>query len=186
VNKDPLRHVINRVLAEVTSRIPAPVLEDLRKAFSRAEDKYKFSIYGGNPLRLIDYLESEDFKDLLSTAINLNIEWVLKEILESLAEEYRMSCPEIAKKSLEILKNLEEKKSVERKGELEADIIYRKLRMMGYNPEKSSEDTITFSTLGATVTITVKKDVLEYVICKKGKAYTLEGLLTKLSKILEI
>jgi hypothetical protein len=184
--KDPLRHVINRVLAEVADKIPAPVVEDLRRSFSRAEDKFKFSIYGGDPSKLVEYLESEDFMDLVSTAMNLNVEWVIKEILESIADEYRVSCPEISEKAKEVLKTLEEKKTLEKKEELEIDIIYRKLRMMGYNPERVSEDTITFSTLGVTVTLSVKNDVLEYTICKKGKAYTLEGLLTKLSKIVEI
>ena len=184
--KDPLRHIINRVLSEVTDKIPTPLLEDLRKAFSKAEDKYKFSIYGGSPENLVKYMESEDFADLLSTAINLNIEWVVKEILEALADEYRLSCPKISKKALEIIEALEKKKVPKRKEKLDIDNIYRKLKIMGYNPERTSENSIKFEELSVSVTLTVKEDMIEYAICKKGKAHTLEGFLTKLSKIMEI
>ncbi len=184
--KDPLRHIINKVLSEVTDKIPTPLLDDLRKAFSKAEDKYKFSIYGGSPENLVKYMESEDFADLLSTAINLNIEWVMKEILEALADEYRLSCPKISKKALEVIEALEKKKVPKRKEELDIDNIYRKLKIMGYNPERTSENSIKFEELSVSVTLTAKEDMIEYVICKKGKAHTLEGFLTKLSKIMEI
>ncbi len=185
-NRDPLRHVINKVLAEAASRVPAPVLEDLRKAFSKAEDKYKFSIYGGDPSNLVKYLSSDDFKDLLALSINLNVEWVVKDILEGIADEYRVSCPEISKTAMNLLEWLERKELPAKKGELNLENIYRKLRMMGYNPERISDNTIKFSLIDLTVMINVKEDIIEYEICKKGKAYTLDGLLTKLSKIMEI
>ena len=184
--KDPLRHIINRVLSEITDKIPTPILDDLRKAFSKAENKYNFSIYEGNPENLVKYMKSEDFANLLSIAISLNIEWVIREILEALADEYRVSCPKISKEALEIIEALEKKKVPKRKEELDINNIYRKLKIMGYNPERTSENSIKFEELSISVTLTVNEDMIEYVICKKGKAHTLEGFLTKLSKIMEI
>ena len=186
VNKDPLRHIVNRVLADAASKIPTPVLEDLRKAFAKAEDKFKFTIYGGDPIKLIDYFGSDDFADLINIASSLNIEWVLKEILEAIAEEYRITCPEVARKAIETLKELEERKGSTRKEAMSPEAVYRKLRILGYNPELLPDKSIKFDLPSLSVTVTVKDDVIHYSICRKGKVYTVEGLLTKVNKISEI
>lgn len=184
-SKDPLRHIINKVLSEVTDKIPAPLLDDLRKAFSKAESKYNFSVYKGDPKALVKYLESEDFKDLLLMSMNFNIEWVIREILEAIADEYKFSCPQVSKKVLEIMGTLEKENIPKKKGGLNIENIYRKLRMMGYNPERLSENSIKFEELSVSVILEIKDDIIEYTICKKGKAHTLEGFLTRLSKIIE-
>ncbi len=185
ITKDPLRHVINRVLSEIARKIPVSVFNDIKKALGRAEDKYRFSIYGGNPLNLLVYLESEDFRDLVTTAYSLQVDWVIKEILEALADEYRVSCPQIAEKALEVLKSVEEGKPVGRE-ELTPETVYRRLRLMGFNPEMDESGAIRFEAPGASVTLTVKDGMIHYTICKKGKVHTVEGLTIKLEKIGEI
>ncbi len=101
---DFLRHIVNKILAE--RKIPWQVGSDIRKFVGQAEDKYKFSIYGGDPARLAEYLSSRDFDDVLSIFRDSGLVKVAEEILEKVIEAYR-DYPEVveaAKKRLEQLK----------------------------------------------------------------------------------
>jgi cobalamin biosynthesis Mg chelatase CobN len=61
--KDFLRQIVNRVLA--TESIPRQIADEIRQQIGRAEDKYKFHVFGGDIRGLAKYLQSNDFKSLL-------------------------------------------------------------------------------------------------------------------------
>jgi len=65
VSKAPdfLRHIVSKVLTP--NSVDIKRLEDARRLLAKAEAKYKFSAYGGDPSRLVDYLESPDFMELV-------------------------------------------------------------------------------------------------------------------------
>ena len=186
-SKDFLRHIANKVISENTAKIPLPVINDIRKALGRAEDKYKFSIFGGNPLTLKDYLSSQEFQDLVELLRVHNLTWVIEKILEGLLEEYRESCPEVAeaaKRALEeIRRSPRERRDRER---VDLDIMYRMLKLHGYKVERSEEGYLIVDEPGIRMRVSVANGVVEYQICKLGRAQTLEAVLAKLEKIREI
>ncbi len=47
------------------TNLDAKRLDEARKLLAEAETKYKFSSYGGNPKKLIDYLQSPEFIELV-------------------------------------------------------------------------------------------------------------------------
>ncbi len=101
---DFLRHIVNKILAE--RKIPWQVGSDVRKFVGQAEDKYKFSIYGGDPSRLAEYLSSRDFDDVLSILRDSGLTRIAEEILENVINAYK-EYPEVveaARKRLEQLK----------------------------------------------------------------------------------
>jgi len=185
IDRDPLRHVINRVLSETAKKIPVSVFNDIKKALGRAEDKFRFSIYGGNPLNIVSYLESEDFRDLVNTAYSLQVDWVIKEILAALVDEYRVSCRRIAEKAEEALKQVEEGKPAARE-ELTPEAVYRRLRLMGFNAEMDEAGVVRFESSGTSVTLTLKEGMIHYTICRKGKVHTIEGLILRIEKLGEL
>ena len=83
---DFLRHIVNRVLAEHS--LPRQVVEDVRKSIGYAEEKYKFSAFGGDPRRLADYLRSRDFDDVVTLLRGAKAEEVLVKILEEVKKRY--------------------------------------------------------------------------------------------------
>ncbi len=186
-SKDFLRHIANKVISENTAKIPLPVINDIRKALGRAEDKYKFSIFGGNPLMLKDYLSSQEFQDLVELLRVHNLTWVIEKILDGLLEEYKESCPEVAeaaKRALEeIRRSPRERRDKER---VDLDIMYRMLKLHGYKVERSEEGYLIVDEPGIRVRVSVANGVVEYQICKLGRAQTLEAVLAKLEKIREI
>lgn len=88
---DFLRHianpVINRHVELKTIKLREAV--ELKKALSQAEEKFKFSVYNGEPGNLANFLKSKDFEDLLRAFKSYNALHVLVEILEKAAEAYR-------------------------------------------------------------------------------------------------
>ncbi len=83
---DFLRHIVNRVLAE--HGLARQVIEDVRKSIGYAEEKYKFSAFGGDPRRLAEYLRSRDFDDVVMLLRGAKAEEVLVKILEEVKKRY--------------------------------------------------------------------------------------------------
>ncbi|MET1128972.1 MAG: hypothetical protein ABWW70_06610 [Thermoproteota archaeon] len=64
--KDFLRHIVNYILA--STDVPRQVAEDIKRLVGKAEDKYKFDAFSGNPQMLAAYLRSTDFDDVIAAA----------------------------------------------------------------------------------------------------------------------
>ncbi|BBD72628.1 hypothetical protein HS1genome_1017 [Sulfodiicoccus acidiphilus] len=60
-------------------------LDEARRLLAKAETKYKFSTYGGDYRRLLDYLLSPDFTELL---LVLGVD-LAKKLLQAIAENYQ-------------------------------------------------------------------------------------------------
>jgi len=86
VKVDFLRHIVNRILAEYS--LPRQIVEDVRKSIGYAEERYKFSSFGGDPRRLADYLRSRDFDDVVMLLRGAKAEEVLVKILEEVKRRY--------------------------------------------------------------------------------------------------
>ncbi|MEB3817009.1 MAG: hypothetical protein LRS46_03610 [Desulfurococcales archaeon] len=185
--KDFLRHIANKVIAENTAKIPLPVVGDIRKALARAEDKYKFTIFGGNPLKLLDYFDSSEFQELIEMLKSHQLEWVLVEILKRLSEDYKERCPPVARRAAELVEEIR-RSPVEkaRKEAMDLDFIYRSLKIRGYKVEKNEEGYIVLEEPGVKARIKVGGGVIEYNICREGRAHTLDAVIAKIEKISEI
>ncbi len=83
---DFLRHIVNRVLAE--SKLSPQLIEDVRKRIGYAEEKYKFSAFGGDVRKLAEYLRSKDFDELITVFKSGNALPKLAEILKIAREKY--------------------------------------------------------------------------------------------------
>ncbi|BCU68519.1 hypothetical protein HS7_19560 [Sulfolobales archaeon HS-7] len=100
---DFLRHIVTRVLKP--SALDQKKIDEARKLLSKAESKYKFSSFGGNPKNLIEYLNSPDFIELV---LVIGTDTATK-LLDAIEESY--SDPEIvstARKLKEELKGFDE------------------------------------------------------------------------------
>ncbi|MEB3774546.1 MAG: hypothetical protein GSR86_06455 [Desulfurococcales archaeon] len=183
-DKDFLRHIANKVLSENINKIPANIIDDIRKQLGRGEDKYKFTIFGGNPARLADYLDSEDWRDLVDLAKNLHLEWLLREILERLEEEYRSTCPMVAEKARAAAERLAEAKEEEKK--LDRDSVFRGLKYAGYKVELTKEGAIEVEEPNIKVRIEIVNNKIHYTICKEGTASTIDAIMARIEKIREI
>jgi len=183
-SKDFVRHIVNHILAEIADRVPAAVFNELRNAFSRAEDKYRFAVFGGDPSRIAEFLDSDDWRDLSEYARSVNVEWVLARILEELANAYEDDCPMVAEKARRIAEELKASSEGARQP-LDVDTVYRALRMRGFKVEKSG-DTIVVEGTNFKARVEVIDGVLHYEACREGKATTIEGLEARLRKIGEI
>lgn len=182
-DKDFLRHIVNRVLSDYADKVPANVIEDIRKHIGRAEDKYRFTVFGGYPKRIIDYLDSEEWRDLVEYMRNLHMEWILRTILDRLAEEYRQACPQVARRAEEAISRLESRDE-ERK--LDRDTVYRSLRYAGYKVDLAKDGSIEVTETNIKVRIEIANGKIHYTICKDGTATTLEAVLTRIEKIREL
>lgn len=185
-SKDFLRHIANPLISKYSSRLPLSLIDDLKKKLGRAEDKYRFSIYNGDPLRIAKYLESEDFLDLVKYVKALNNEWILEEILRALADEYMEECPSVAEKAREALRKIKESKIEAGRESITVDGIARMLKMAGYKVERTEDGKVVVEEPNIVVTIWQSGDGLEYQICRKGRVTTFEALMTKISKIREV
>jgi len=186
--KDFLRNIVNHVLADISEKLPVNVFNEIKNMLSRAEDKYRFSVYGGDPRKLADYLSSEDWSELVQYAINFNVEWVLLEILRALEEAYKDTCPVVARaarKAYERILEIRDEKSAGNEG-LTAEALARIFRMRGYkvNVEEDGLVVVQGSTYEARIEIV--DGFIRYTICRKGKAQSVDGLEAKLKKITEI
>ncbi len=79
---DFLRQVVVRVLTP--NKLDPSKLEDARKVLGKAETKYKFSSFGGNPQNLANFLLSPDFTDLV---LIIGVQLALK-LLDEIDREY--------------------------------------------------------------------------------------------------
>ncbi|MEB3845315.1 MAG: hypothetical protein LRS48_06545 [Desulfurococcales archaeon] len=185
VQVDFTRHIVNKILSENIEKIPASALSELRKRLGRAEDKYRYSIYGGDPSRLHDFLKSQDWRDLEDYAEKMNIEWVLIAILKRAYEKYKDACPSLAEAIRIELDRLENKAKGGKGEEITAEAVYRKLKFEGYKVDMNN-DTIIINEPFLTAELRVVGGRIEYTICRKGKAGTLDAVLAKIEKIKEL
>lgn len=98
---DFLRQIVNPILAKYSARLPRQVIDDIRRSIGRAEDRYKFSSYGGDISKLADYLRSRDFDEVISIVKGVDAMNILVEILETAKDAY--------KEYLEVVKAIEER-----------------------------------------------------------------------------
>lgn len=79
---DFLRQVVVRVLTP--NKLDPVKLEDARKILGKAETKYKFSSFGGDPQNLVVFLLSPEFTDLI---LVIGVQLSLK-LLDEIEKEY--------------------------------------------------------------------------------------------------
>jgi hypothetical protein len=184
--KDFLRQIVNKVISESSGKISASVMEDLKVRFARAEDKFSFSAFGGDPRRIADFLSSEEWTDIVEYAKNVNVTWLLEAILKKLAEEYKDDCPPIASKALETLNSL--KGSTIAKEEPTLDSIVRKLKFYGFKVNVIKEDGREYAEIEQPllkVKLYVSEGKINYVMCREGKISTVDALITLMEKVRE-
>jgi len=185
--KDFLRQIVNKVISESSGKISASVMEDLKVRFTRAEDKFSFSAFGGDPRRIADFLSSEEWTDIVEYAKNVNVTWLLEAILKKLAEEYKEDCPPIANKALETLNSL--KGSTIAKEEPTLDSIVRKLKFYGFKVNVIKEDEREHAEIEQPllkVKLYVSEGKINYVMCKEGKASTIDAIIALIEKVKEL
>ncbi len=184
--KDFLRHIVNHILSRYAEKIPISAFNEIRNRFSKAEEKYKFTVFGGDPYRLLDYLDSEDFDALITYVKSANIEEVLQSILKALAQEYRESCPPVAEKAETRLKELMRTEESKERQRLAPEVVYRFLKMKGYKVSLRDDGAVEVEGGNFSATIRVADSVLHYTICRQGKSARLESIESKLERIREL
>ncbi len=108
MKKDFLRHIVNTKISYY-SRIRRPilgVLDEARKLIASAENKYNFSVYGGDPVNLAKYIMSSDFDLVVSLLKSANALDVLVDILKTTRDTYS-DIPEVVEAIEERLSSLE-------------------------------------------------------------------------------
>lgn len=186
--KDFIRHIANRVIVESSGKIPVNVIEELKSKMAKAEDKFKFSIYGGNPLKLVDFFSSEEWADIVEYARNINVEWLLEAILKKLIEEYKDGCLEVASKASEAMKTLGLKKT-EIIEEVSLESIIKRLKFYGLKFEVKRENGAEYIVIEeplVKIKLKVSEGKISYSICKEGKASTLDAILALTQRIREL
>ncbi len=130
--KDFLRHIVNPHISEALLAVDngnavnnikgdeakevnqkiISVLTEIKTQLGAAEAKSDFSIYGGNPLILTEYLRGAQWKGLLTSAFEELktypeawnfVESVIRQIMMDLSDSYRDSCAEVSKAAEEVL-----------------------------------------------------------------------------------
>lgn len=114
---DFLRHIVNAKLAEYSKRRKdvVNIIDEVRKLISKAETKYGFSSFGGNPEKLANYLKSEDFELVISTFKSVNAVDILIDILREVADRYK-DLPRVKETIEELISGLEGVKMQTREG----------------------------------------------------------------------
>jgi hypothetical protein len=161
-------------------------MEDFKVRFARAEDKFSFSVFGGDPRRIADFLSSEEWADIVEYAKNVNVIWLLEAILKKLTEEYKDDCPPIASKALETLDSL--KGSTIAKEEPTLDSIVRKLKFYGFKVNVIKEDGREYAEIEQPllkVKLYVSEGRINYVMCREGKVSTVDALIALMEKVRE-
>ena len=186
--RDFLRQIVNKVISESSGRISINVMEDLKVKFARAEDKFGFSVFGGDPRRVADFLSSEDWADIVEYARNVNVLWLLEAILRRLAEEYRDECSVVADKALEALDSLGKGQVVVGE-ELTLDSVVRRLKFYGFKVNVVKEDEREYVEVEQPllkVKLYVSDGRINYVMCKEGKVPTVDALIALMGKVREL
>ena len=95
---DFLRHVASKILTPVS--LDMRRLDEAQKLLAKAESKYGFSSYGGNPEKLANFLLSPDFINLIFI-IGVDL---TRKLLETVYENYSsQKVKDAAKKILDEL-----------------------------------------------------------------------------------
>jgi len=186
--RDFLRQIVNKVISESSGRISVSVMDDLKVKFARAEDKFGFSVFGGDPRRVADFLSSEDWADIVEYARNVNVLWLLEAILRRLAEEYRDECSVVADKALEALDSLGKGQVVVGE-ELTLDSVVRRLKFYGFKVNVVKEDEREYVEVEQPllkVKLYVSDGRINYVMCKEGKVPTVDALIALMGKVREL
>jgi hypothetical protein len=186
--RDFLRHIVNKVISESSGKISASVMEDLKVRFARAEDKFSFSVFGGDPRRIADFLSSEEWADIVEYARNVNVTWLLEAILKKLVEEYKDDCPPIASKALETLNSLSKGSAVVEE-EITLDSIVRKLKFQGFKVNITRDSEREYAEIEQPllkVKLYVSEGKINYVMCKEGKASTIDAIIALIEKVREL
>ena len=104
---DFLRQIMNVKMAEKVREKKSllVIMDEARKIVAKSENKYGFSIYGGNPEKITDFLRSDDFDLLVHLFKSANAVDVLIEILEETAKNYS-SLPGVAEAVRERIEKL--------------------------------------------------------------------------------
>jgi len=110
---DFLRNIVNPKLSKYvkTSGEIAKYVEEIRKRILETENKYGFSIYGGDPEKLKDYLLSEDFKLIMKLFKSANSLSILEEILVEAKNRYS-DLPNVVEAVDRVLEMLKHKQGV--------------------------------------------------------------------------
>jgi hypothetical protein len=106
---DFLRHIVNPKLSRYmreNSELRNHV-DEIRRMIFDAENKYRFSVFNGNPEKLADYLASDDFILLIRLFKTVKAVDVLKEILEETRNKYS-TLPRVVEEIEKILSKIEE------------------------------------------------------------------------------
>lgn len=197
--RDFLRHIVNTKLSELSHKYRGLIshMDEIRKEISRAETKYGFSSFGGNPENLAKYLLSDDFNLLISSFKAANALGALEEILmetkkaysdlpgvvratEQVLEKIKSEKKETIDISSKSLKELAGKvKEISKELRLKSDINVRDndliLRVdnkgsIVFKPHKESLETII------SITIKVKPENIEEILKKVSELLSLESL----------
>jgi len=100
---DFLRHIVNQALT--VHGVSAKVTEEVRKVMTLAEARYNFSIYGGNPSKIADFLLSDDWRVVKQALTSSGYSKVVEAILRKVIETYDDArVREIAMRELESLR----------------------------------------------------------------------------------
>ncbi|MCX8195584.1 MAG: hypothetical protein N3F67_00645 [Acidilobaceae archaeon] len=185
--KDFLRHIANRVFMNYADRTPVRLMEEIKERLARGEDKYKFSVYGGSPERLADFLSSEEWADIVKFAKNVGLSPLVQDILKRLAEEYR-DCPQVASRALEALSKLE-KGTAPEEPKITLSQLVNKLELYGLRPEvveREEGSVIIVRDAIVSLELSVSEGMISYTISKRGKASTFEAVLAVLQKVREL
>ncbi len=161
---DFLRHIVNRVLAEANA--PRQLVDDVRKLVGRAEDTYKFSVFGGDVRRLADYLRSREFDDLVAVFRSTGSLNLLVTILEKAKQAYS-DYDEVVEA---IEQRLKELKTGEEDAKTRVETLYHMLKPL-------MDKGLTVNMEPEKLRVLVEKgDSLRVVITydKERKTYTIE------------
>ncbi len=106
--RDFLRHIINPKLSQYgrRKRYLIGVLDEVRKLIASAEDRYGFSVYGGNPVNLVKYFNSSDFDLVVSVLKSANALDILEDILKEVIKTYS-DLPEVVQAASKKLHDIE-------------------------------------------------------------------------------
>ena len=178
LKKDFLRNIVNTKLSVNSDKLPSALIDDLREEISRAEEKYKFSIYGGDVRHLADYFSSSDFEKIIMIAKAHNALWILREILEEVMKEYS-EYPEVVESIGRRLENLDE---TIRTSKIDIDSVARLLKNAGFKVEVSG-DEIRVKLYNGYAVIKASGISLHYSISLEGRTIDPESILKKLNII---
>ncbi len=155
--QDFLRHIVNVKLSEYSKKNKSlvPVLDEIRKLLSSAEEQYGFSIYGGRVENLARYLRSSDFDLVISTLKSANALDILVDILREVIDKYS-DVAEVVEAARERIESIE--KGITRLDEagVIAEALSKKLK--DATIKQSPEGAIDIEYKGLKARILIEKD----------------------------